>query len=156
SWVWLGVTLNCCACHDHKFDPFTTRDFYSMAAIFRNTKQGGFDKNRRESDLYMVVPKTAPDQARWKALPAEIESARRARDTQQPLALPAFTNWVDGLDGAKASGEPAVVVAGELLRVPLTEGEGTNVAAWVEGRPMQFQSSGPLLWQTNGPLGSAP
>src|SRR5262249_24293722 len=103
-----------------------------------------------------VVPETAPDQARWKALPAEIESARKARDTQQNLALPAFTNWVDGLDGAKANGEPAVMLAGELLRVPLTEGEGTNVAAWVAGRQTQFQSSGPLLWKTNGPLGAAP
>jgi hypothetical protein len=156
SWVWLGVTLNCCACHDHKFDPFTTRDFYSLAAIFRNTKQGGFDKNRRESDLYMVVPGTAPDQARWKVLPAEIELARKDRDAQQNLALPAFTNWLNGLEVAKAGEEPAVHLAGELLRVPLTEGEGTNVAGWVTGQTASFQSSGPLLWETNGPLGPAP
>jgi hypothetical protein len=52
GWVFLGTTINCCACHDHKFDPFTTRDFYSLAAFYRNTKQSGFDKNIRESDLF--------------------------------------------------------------------------------------------------------
>jgi len=34
SGVWMGATMGCCQCHDHKFDPFTMRDFYSMAAFF--------------------------------------------------------------------------------------------------------------------------
>src|SRR5262249_47472995 len=34
SAVWLASTLGCCECHNHKFDPFTTRDFYSLAAFF--------------------------------------------------------------------------------------------------------------------------
>jgi hypothetical protein len=32
--VWMGATVGCAQCHDHKFDPYTTRDFYSMAAFF--------------------------------------------------------------------------------------------------------------------------
>jgi hypothetical protein len=39
--AWLGSTLNCCECHDHKFDPFTTRDFYSMESFFADVKQWG-------------------------------------------------------------------------------------------------------------------
>jgi hypothetical protein len=34
SSVWMGATMGCCQCHDHKFDPYTLRDFYSMAAFF--------------------------------------------------------------------------------------------------------------------------
>ena len=80
GWVFLGATINCCACHDHKFDPFTQKDFYSLAAFFRNTTQTGFDKNIRESDLYRTVPLAAADRVRWHALPDEIETARKTRE----------------------------------------------------------------------------
>ena len=39
--AWLGSTMACCECHDHKFDPFTTQDFYSMAAFFADILEKG-------------------------------------------------------------------------------------------------------------------
>jgi hypothetical protein len=43
--AWLGLTMGCASCHDHKFDPITQKDFYRMAAFFRNTTQAVFDDN---------------------------------------------------------------------------------------------------------------
>ena len=39
--AWLGSTMVCCECHDHKFDPLTMRDFYSLSAYFADLKQFG-------------------------------------------------------------------------------------------------------------------
>ncbi|MFO0845018.1 MAG: DUF1549 and DUF1553 domain-containing protein [Gemmataceae bacterium] len=41
SVVWLGATMGCCECHTHKFDPYTQKDFYRLAAFFADVKEFG-------------------------------------------------------------------------------------------------------------------
>ncbi|MFM8359132.1 MAG: DUF1553 domain-containing protein [Verrucomicrobiota bacterium] len=41
--VWLGLTMACAQCHDHKYDPLTMRDYYGMYAIFNNVPENGLD-----------------------------------------------------------------------------------------------------------------
>lgn len=153
GWVFLGLTTNCGACHDHKFDPFTTKDFYSLAAFYRNTQQTGFDRNWREGDLYMVVPQTDEERTRWKALPAEIEAARRAREGQVEAADVAFTNWVTSVRPRRLPAR--VSLGGEVLRLPLTEGEGTRVTGRVGRQRVEFGGPTQIEWR-GGVLGPAP
>lgn len=41
SSVWMAATMGCCQCHDHKYDPYTTQDFYSMEAFFADIDEAG-------------------------------------------------------------------------------------------------------------------
>ncbi|MBQ17980.1 MAG: hypothetical protein CMJ65_12730 [Planctomycetaceae bacterium] len=54
SQVFLGLTMGCARCHDHKFDPLTTRDYYSMVAIVRGLKRE--HKGRTELSRAAVPP----------------------------------------------------------------------------------------------------
>src|ERR1700712_624297 len=51
----LGVTIECAQCHDHKYDPFSQKDYYRLLAFFNNTKEVGF-----EGDVSVSKPAKAP------------------------------------------------------------------------------------------------
>ena len=53
SGAWLGGTLGCAQCHDHKYDPYTTKDFYSMAAFFADIKETAVGK--REAGMAVAT-----------------------------------------------------------------------------------------------------
>lgn len=81
SFTWLGLSLNCCRCHDHKFDPFTQRDFYSLFAYFNNvpesgTIQGASNRSGGNSPPTIDVP-TPEQEATLAKLNADLEVAEQ-------------------------------------------------------------------------------
>jgi hypothetical protein len=54
--VWLGLTLNCCQCHDHKYDPFTQKEFYQLYAFFHNLPENGLDGSRGNAAPVLKTP----------------------------------------------------------------------------------------------------
>jgi hypothetical protein len=59
--VWLGLTTGCAACHDHKFDPISQREFYGLAAFFRHTTQEVLDHNLPNPPPVVAVPPTGTE-----------------------------------------------------------------------------------------------
>lgn len=56
SGVWLGITLGCAECHDHKYDPFTARDFYSFGAFFADIKEvGQYGGGNRDPEIKVAT-----------------------------------------------------------------------------------------------------
>ena len=79
STVWLGATMGCCQCHDHKFDPLATREFYNMAAFFADVQEAPI--GRREAG--MPVP-TPSQQDELKKLDDAIAAAKAKFDRDTP------------------------------------------------------------------------
>lgn len=76
--VFLGLTVGCATCHDHKFDPITQKDFYSMAAFFRNTTQKPLDGNISDTPPVLFNPLPG-DVARWGQVDEDLIRLRGLR-----------------------------------------------------------------------------
>jgi len=60
--VWLGLTVGCTECHDHKYDPLTMKEFYRMYAFFHNVPEKGLDRIRTDNPPPRL-PVPTPEQA---------------------------------------------------------------------------------------------
>ncbi len=88
SVVWMGTTLGCAQCHNHKFDPFTQRDFYSFAAFFADIQ---------ETPVGTQQPtKIATDEQehQLKQLDEQLAALRTKLNTQTPELTTALETWI--------------------------------------------------------------
>lgn len=58
--VFLGLTLNCSRCHDHKYDPIAQKEFYQLYAFFNGIDEAGLGPNNGNSPPFVKVPKSWP------------------------------------------------------------------------------------------------
>ncbi len=76
--VFLGLTLGCGRCHDHKFDPISQREFYQFFAFFNSVNEKGVYTEQRGNVPPLVRLPTPQDEARQKQLDGAIAAAERA------------------------------------------------------------------------------
>ena len=133
--VFMGLTVGCATCHDHKFDPISQREFYALTAFFRNTTQYVMDGNISDPPPTLVVPRDE-DRETWYRLREEAGELEDAMTARHDAVEPTFAEWlasgghreIDAPLGADSEilrldldggAEPAVIVAGERKAISL-------------------------------------
>ena len=141
--VFLGSTLGCAVCHDHKFDPFTQKDFYSFSAFFNNTTQPVMDGNIQNTPPVIMVPREE-DRARFDTLNGEIATAKQGVETRRQSAKADFEQWMSKANAsAVASNIPA---NGLQFHAPLNEGQGRDVQANLGGNALKLTAAAEPTW----------
>jgi hypothetical protein len=101
----LGLTVECCRCHDHKYDPLTMRDYYALSAFFNSIKETGmYGHGSRVPGPSILLP--TPEQEQQLAAAREkIDRAERAYESAINNGIKRFDDWL--ASPVAASGSPA-------------------------------------------------
>lgn len=153
GWVYLGLTTNCAQCHDHKFDPISQEDYYSLSAYFRNTTQKPKDGNVADGRGPVVKVPRPEDRQRWEALPGEIAAASAAVDAYRQKATAGFDAWVATAKPEQV--QNSAISQGLQVSLPLDEGKGDQLRN--EGSlTTAVKPVGKVNWRPDGKLGPSP
>jgi hypothetical protein len=101
--VWLGLTAGCCSCHNHKFDPLTQKEFYQLAAFFRNTTQNAMDGNIPNTPPTIPVPIGA-DAKLYEEFNVRLSKVKAEIEARRKELTPAFDKWRTSPDSATIDG----------------------------------------------------
>ena len=125
--VWLGSTLACAQCHNHKYDPFTQKDYFRLLAFFANTaydtRVAGDGTRYAEAQLDLATP--AQEQAR-KEIESEIARLESVIKTPTPALRAAQGRWELGIRQAETRWTPltvaSAVATGGVTLTPQADG----------------------------------
>lgn len=91
--VWMGLTLGCASCHDHKFDPISQKEFYSLFAYFANLTENPMDGNALLPPPILRLP-TSQQQQQLSELERQLAEAKQRKETAGETALEEVV-WID-------------------------------------------------------------
>lgn len=147
--VWLGQTFLCARCHDHKYDPFTQKDYYSLYAFFHNVSESGlgnYGANIRRNAppiLQLPAPELEAKKATLEQNLADVNKHLEQRETAiasshadwERRAIEAAVTWQTGEPIAAQLGEASIDVDREQRLVRITPSADGQIrceiqAAW--------------------------
>jgi mono/diheme cytochrome c family protein len=152
--VFLGLTANCASCHDHKFDPLSQREYYSLGAFFKGLADRPWDGNVRIPGPIAVLAPDATiqrriDEVTTAIVPLEAALTARVAALIAKKPLPKYTKkpityeviWAEDSDLATAAAFRAPPPAGQWVAGPAVPVVGGQRALRLEGtaeRPFTF------------------
>jgi hypothetical protein len=99
--TWLGLTYNCCRCHDHKYDPISQREFFEMYAFFNSVEESGVlapaGKNGENTPPLFQL-KTPEHENRLAEFDAKINEFKKQLDEDLKGEKQQIQQWIASLD----------------------------------------------------------
>lgn len=145
--AFMGLTLGCARCHDHKYDPITQKDFYRMSAFFNNIDESGlYSHFTRSTPSPSLLLYAAGQEAKHQALLDKIHAkqddmVRMAKDAQ-----PEFKHWLASGSPTVPAPQPIAAFSFESITNNSTpDALSTNVALLMDGPVLEEGKLGKAL-----------
>ena len=138
--AFMGLTMRCAQCHDHKYDPITQKDYYRFFALFHNITEQGLDGQSGNAVPFIKAPDAA-QQAQLAAADQKLAAAQQALKSRSAEAQPALAAWIKTVTATPDVMSP--VTNGLAAYYRLNEGQGAELhdttgtipAVLVTGKP---------------------
>jgi hypothetical protein len=111
--VFLGLTVGCCQCHDHKYDPITQKDYYQLYAFFNGIAENGLDGQAGNAVPVLKLP-TPDEKKKLDVLTTEVKSNEQKLTEPNETADAAQLAWEKSLSDDADSARWATVKPSEL------------------------------------------
>jgi hypothetical protein len=119
--TWMGLTMGCARCHNHKYDPISQKEFYQFFAFFNSVDEKGLDGKTGNAAPSLQLP-TPEQEARGKELAAQLKSAEAAINAQR--ITDAITAWKASLAGKPAPVDHTALAAHYQMDGSLADSSG--------------------------------
>ena len=100
STVWIGLTVGCARCHDHKFDPITQKEYYQLFAYFNNIREDGRAFDQGNSSPWIAAP-TQKGQLWLKELDGQIALSQKELTRERRQLVTEEQRWEETLSTAQ-------------------------------------------------------
>jgi hypothetical protein len=149
----LGLTLECARCHDHKYDPILTRDYYSLSAFFNSIDENGMYDHPAKVPTPSVLLPTEEQEQRLVSARQAVEQAEAALAAARESAMPRFTEWLQrhsilASNSSQQSNFPGGIDGSELSAIPdlvarfTFDGDPAKIANEVAGSEVVGNANG--------------
>lgn len=132
STVWLGLTLGCARCHDHKFDPVSQKEFYQLFAFFNNVPENGKAIKHGNSPPLIASP-TPQQQEELKRQEAKLKDAEEKWKRLAPELDTAQEDWASKIVFRSPNNDIMPVRKG--LQIVLQSMAKTHQGQFIDGHP---------------------
>ena len=126
STVWLGLTLECAQCHDHKYDPFSQEEYYQLFAYFNQASDRGMQTRRGNEPPIVQVPNLR-NQAMIPTATRELKTLEARLEKYKANSQNAFLAWLTAQEKESANGPQ--LPEGRSAFIDFTEQKDRKVSA---------------------------
>jgi hypothetical protein len=135
--TFMGLTVGCAVCHDHKFDPTTQHDFYALSAFFNNLDEKPFNDDRPVWTPVVRIPR-AHNQDAYNRVLAQRSELQGKLNELRSNSHETVAEWL----GSRKDAPRAVDINGLVLRLRLDEGSGEELKnSAPNANPASFHTS---------------